>query len=196
MEIDTHSLRAHINKRIAFSDEEFATYLTFLRPRFLKKKEFLVRAGEVCEEQAYIVRGCMRAFLTDEKGDEHVIQFGFDDWYIGDMMSFLTGKPADYSIEAIEDCELLVFSRESMEDLYQQLPKLERYFRIMIQHAFIAMQHRIVSTMSQSAEQRYLGLIQKYPGLELRVAQHHIASYLGITPEALSRIRKKLLHKQ
>jgi CRP-like cAMP-binding protein len=133
--------------------------------------------------------------LTDDRGVEHVIQFGFEDWYIGDMMSFITGKPADYTIEALEDCRLLVIDRSVSDQLYEEFPQMERYFRIMIQHAFVAMQARIVSTMSQSAETRYLGLIGKFPGIELRVAQHHIASYLGITPEALSRIRRKILKK-
>jgi len=191
--MDTTTYRQHIERRLVITDEEFETLLQFVTPRVIKKKETLVRAGEVCHDQAYIVKGCMRAFLSDERGVEHVIQFGFEDWYIGDMASFLTGGPADYTIEALEDCELLVIKRDETDALYEALPKLERYFRIMIQQAFIAMQARIVSIMSQSAEARYLQLIEKYPKLELRVAQHHIASYLGITPEALSRIRRKLV---
>jgi CRP-like cAMP-binding protein len=193
--MDTTSYRKHIEKRIPITDEEFNTLLTLVKPLSLKKKEALVLAGELCEYQGYIVKGCMRSYLTDQKGTEHVIQFGFEDWYIGDMMSFLTGKPADYTVEALEDCELIVFHRNQADELYEKLPGMERYFRIMIQNAFIAMQARLISTMSQSAEQRYLALLEKFPKIELRIAQHHIASYLGITPEALSRIRRKLVQK-
>lgn len=177
------------------SDDEFQQLRAFYQPRNLRKKEVLVQAGEICNEQAYISSGCMRSFLTDDRGNEHVIQFGFEDWYVGDMMSFITAKPADYTIEALEDCVVLVFHRDQSDELYARFPRMERYFRIMIQHAFVAMQGRLISTMSQSAETRYLNLLEKFPKIELRVAQHHIASYLGITPEALSRVRRKLLNK-
>jgi CRP-like cAMP-binding protein len=188
-------LRQHVERRIAISDSGFEVLRTFYSPRKIKKKEALVMAGEVCHEQAYIVTGCMRSFLTDEKGNDHVIQFGFEDWYVGDMMSFITGKPADYTIEALEECDVLVFHRDQSDRLFESVPEMERYFRIMIQHAFVAMQGRLISTMSQSAETRYLNLLEKFPGIELRIAQHHIAAYLGITPEALSRVRRKRMGK-
>lgn len=189
----TGQLRRHIEKRIPITDEDFEILMGFVTPLSLHRKQTLVKSGDVCDFQGYIVKGCMRQFLTDEHGDEHIVQFGFEDWYIGDMMSFLTGQPADYTVEALEDCELLVFQRDRQDELYEKLPGLERYFRIMIQHAFVASQQRLVSIMRDSAEERYVALTRKYSGLELRVAQHHIASFLGISPEALSRIRKKLI---
>ena len=134
-------------------------------------------------------------FHADEKGHEHVVLFGFEDWWTGDIMSFVTGQPADYSIEALEETEMIMMDRDDMEWMYAQIPKLERFFRILIQNAFVASQQRMIANMSKTAEERYLMLIKKFPQIELRVTQHHIASYLGITPEALSRTKKNIIEK-
>ena len=185
--------RDHLSKRIDVSDEDFEIICSYATIIQVKKKQLFLAAGEVCKHEAYIVKGLMREYMTDDKGHEHVVQMAFEDWWIADMMSFITGQPANYNIEALEDCELIVFDREKENEFLDRLPKFERFFRILIQNAFVALQKRMISTMSHSAEHRYLLLIKKFPQLELRVAQHHIASYLGITPEALSRIKRKLI---
>lgn len=185
--------REHLSKRIAISDEDFEIVCSYATIVHVKKKQLFLAAGDVCKHEAYIVKGVMREFMTDDKGHEHVVQLAFDDWWIADMMSFITGQPANYSIEALEDCEIILFDREKENEFLDRFPQFERFFKILIQNAFVALQQRMISNMSHSAEQRYLNLIKKFPQLELRVAQHHIASYLGITPEALSRIKRKLI---
>lgn len=189
------NFRKHLEKRISVTNAEFTFITKKLSLRTYKKKEMILHAGDVCKHQFYINRGCIRMFHTDEKGHEHVVLFGFDDWWTGDIMSFVTGQPADYSIEALEDTEMIMMDRDDMEWMYAQIPKLERFFRILIQNAFVASQQRMIANMSKSAEERYLMLIKKFPQIELRVTQHHIASYLGITPEALSRTKKNIIEK-
>lgn len=189
------NFRRHLEKRISINNAEFDFITKKITVKTFKKKEVILKAGDVCKFQYYINRGCVRMYHTDEKGHEHVVLFGFDDWWTGDIMSFVTGQPADYSIEALEETEMLMMDRDDMEWLYAQIPKLERFFRILIQNAFVASQQRMISNMSKSAEERYLMLLKKFPQIELKVTQHHIASYLGITPEALSRTKKSLIEK-
>lgn len=189
-------LKYHLQKRTTLREEEFELITKKIVVKQFKKKSIIVSAGEIHQYQSYINKGCVRMFYSDEKGHEHVVQLGFEDWWTGDISSFVTGQPGDYTIEALEDTELFLFDRCDMEWLYANVPKLERSFRILIQNALIALQHRMIASMSRSAEQRYIELTEKFPQLELRVAQHHIASYLGITPEALSRIKKNLILKE
>jgi CRP-like cAMP-binding protein len=140
--------------------------------------------------------GCLRAYYTDDRGIEHAVQFAIEDWWIGDMRSFMTETPAWLNIDALEDTEVLMISKESIDRLYVEIPAFERYFRIRIQNAFIAEQQRIGAGLSKSAEERYLEFIQKYPKMEQRIPQVHIASYLGITPEFLSTIRGKIARRK
>jgi CRP-like cAMP-binding protein len=189
------NLRKHLERRISISNAEFDFITKKINVKTFKKKEVISAAGEVCKYQYYVNKGCFRMYYTDDKAHEHVVQIGFEDWWAGDIMSFVTGQPADYTIEALEECELFLFDRQDMEWLYAQVPNLERSFRILVQNALVASQLRMISNMSKSAEERYLNLVKKYPHMELRVAQHHIASYLGITPEALSRVKKHILEK-
>ncbi len=188
-------LRSNIDKRVKISQEEWEGIMSVMKPKQLKKRECLLRAGEICEYNAFIVKGCLRTFFTDEKDHEHIFQIGFEDWWSSDLMSFVTGEPANYSIEALEDSELLVMHQSDYEPLLQKFPRFERFFRLLMQNAYVAAQRRTIDSMSRNAETRYLDLIKKYPFLELRVAQHHIASYLGITPEALSRIKRGIIEK-
>jgi CRP-like cAMP-binding protein len=185
----------HLSRHISLTDEEVILLTTAFKPRHLKKKAFLLHQGEVSRQETFVTRGCLRAFYVNEKGEEHIAQFAVEDWWIGDMYSFLTATPSTLHIEALEDCELLQIDRQGLEDLYLKLPKMERFFRIIIQNAFIASQRRVLSAMSQTADERYLDFIRKYPNIEQRVSQYQIASYLGVTPEFLSRIRKKFAGK-
>ena len=185
-------IRSHIAKYIQLSDEEFDHFISLSKHRKLRKKQYLVQAGDVCRYESFINSGCLRAYALDDKGQEHVIQFAIEDWWISDMHSFLTETPATYNIDALEDSELLQLDKASLEKLYAAVPKFERFFRIMIQQAFIALQQRITVSMSDTAEKRYLHFINKYPKLEQRLTQLQVAAYLGITPEFLSRIRKNI----
>jgi CRP-like cAMP-binding protein len=181
----------HLSKYISLDPEEIVLLTRAFKNKRLKKKEFLLRQGEVSRFETFVTRGCLRAYYVNDKGEEHIAQFAVEDWWIGDMYSFLTETPSTLHIEALEPCELLQIDRPGLEDLYLKLPKLERFFRIIIQNAFIASQNRVLSSMSKTADERYQDFIRKYPNIEQRVSQYQVAAYLGVTPEFLSRIRKK-----
>ncbi|MBL0315262.1 MAG: Crp/Fnr family transcriptional regulator [Flavobacteriales bacterium] len=188
-------LKANIAKRISITPVEWKGLMDIMHPLKIKKREFLLKAGDVCEFNTFIVKGCLRTFFTDDKGHEHIFQIGFEDWWASDLSSFVTGEPANYSIEALEDCELLQMHRDDYDKLLLTFPNYDRFFRILMQRAYVAAQQRMIDSMSYNAERRYLELVKKYPNMEMRVAQHHIASYLGITPEALSRIKRGIIEK-
>ena len=187
---------AHLRQRVVLSDDEMEMILSKVQIKRLRKREVFIALGEVCRHEAYVNKGVLRAAYLDEKAHEHVVQFAFEDWWIADMLSFLTGQPSRTFIDALEDSELLIIDRADAEWLYEQVPAFERAFRLLLQNAFIALQSRFMDSLSLSAEVRYTQLIKRFPHLELRVAQHHIASFLGITPEALSRIRKSIVNKE
>ena len=134
----------------------------------------------------------MRSYKIDDKGHEHITQFAFEGWWISDQLSFLTGQPSEYDIDALEDSELLLLTKQAEEEMLEKIPKFERYFRILLQNSLIATQKRLVSSLSQTAEERYNELVAACPTtLPQRIPQHMLASFLGITPETLSRIRKQ-----
>jgi CRP-like cAMP-binding protein len=182
-----------IDDRVRLTDEEKELCKKFFTPRKLRKRQFLLQEGDVCRVNAFVEKGLLRSFTVDEKGNEHIIQFAAEGWWISDLYSFLTGEVSDYNIEALEDCELLLLSLPASEELLAALPKFESYQRMLLQGAFIAMQRRITSSLKQTAEEKYLKIVEDYPQITQRVPQHMIASYLGITAETLSRIRKQLI---
>lgn len=178
--------------KIALTDEEKQLSKTFFTPKKLRKKQYLLQEGDVCKYIAFVEKGILRSYTLDDKGNEHIIQFAFEGWWISDQYSFFTGEPSIYNIDALEDCELLLLSRSSEEQMLEKIPKFERYFRILLQNSLISIQRRLVSNLSHSAEEKYTELIGSCPTIPKRVPQHMMASYLGITPETLSRIRKKI----
>jgi len=182
-----------IDERVRLTDEEKESCKQFFIPRKLRRRQFLLQQGDVCRVNAFVERGLLRAFTVDEKGNEHIIQFAAEGWWISDLYSFLTGEISDYNIEALEDCELLLLSPSASEELLTAVPKFESYQRKLLQGAYIAMQRRITSSLKQTAEEKYLKVVEDYPHITQRVPQHMIASYLGITAETLSRIRKQLV---
>ncbi|NUO01844.1 MAG: Crp/Fnr family transcriptional regulator [Saprospiraceae bacterium] len=184
-------IRKNIERHISLSDAEFEHFLTFMTARKLRKRQYLVQQGDHTHYSYYVVKGCLRAFKADNSGKEHIIQFALEDWWIGDMAALTTGTPARLNIECLEDCDILQIHYEDQERLYAELPKFERFFRIIIQNSLVATQNRLLSVMSQPAYDRYLEFMERYPKVVQRVANHHIASYLGIAPESLSRLRKE-----
>lgn len=185
-------IRKNITKHIDLTEEEFKYFTSLLLHKRLRKKQFLLEEGEVFNYECFVNSGCLRQYYLDEKGQEHIIQFAISDWWIGDQYSFLTGQPAINFIDAIEASEVLLISKTNLEQLYVTVPKFERLFRIAFQNSYLALQRRILSNLSHTAEERYLDFTTRYHEIEQKVPQHQVASYLGITPESLSRIRKQL----
>lgn len=155
-----------------------------------------LEVGNVCRHSAFVLDGALKSFTVDGDGKEHILSFATRDWWISDLYSLLTQKPAVLNIEAIADSEILVLSRENQQLLYERIPKFERFFRIIVENSLVANQQRLIDNMSATAEERYLSFIRKYPLIPSCVPQHSIASYLGITPEFLSKIRARLARKK
>jgi CRP-like cAMP-binding protein len=186
-------LRTHILQRIELTENEIEDALSFYSVAKVPKKEHLFKQGSPCVVESFVVSGTMRAYYTDLKGLEHVLNFAFPDWWVGDMAAFLTGEPSGLSIQAMEDTIVLSIDALRKEALLQAVPKLERFFRIIIQKHLSAFQKRFLLALSASASERYQELLRISPGIEQLVPQHQIASYLGILPESLSRMKKQLL---
>lgn len=182
----------NFDQKIQLTDEEKELSKSFFTPKKLRKRQYILQEGDVCKQVAFVEKGMLRMYTVDEKGSEHIMQFAFEGWWIADQFSFLTGEPAIYNIDALEDSELLLLSKQAEEQLFKKIPKFERYFRILLQNNLIATQRRLIGSLSQSAEQRYNQLIETCPTIPQRVPQHMMASFLGITPETLSRIRRQV----
>ena len=189
-------LHKKITESISITDEEFDFCKTLFLPKKLRKRQYLLQEGDVCKYTAFVTKGILRSYTIDNKGTEHILQFAFEGWWMGDLYSFLTDEPSMYNMEAIENCELLLISKPSWELLLEKIPAFERYFRILIQNNLIATQQRLMGTLSETAEEKYIKLINNYPGCLQRVPQHMIASYLGITRETLSRIRSQMASRK
>jgi CRP-like cAMP-binding protein len=185
-----------LDEKIQLTEEEKELCKTFFIPKKLRKRQYLLQEGDVCKYVAFAEKGMLRAYTVDEKGGEHVIQFAFEGWWISDQFSFLTGEPSIYNIDALEDSELLLLTKQSEEELMEKIPRFERFFRILLQNNLINTQRRLVGSLSKSAEERYFDLIESCPTIPQRVPQHMMASFLGITPETLSRIRKNVAQRK
>lgn len=189
-------LRTHFLKKVRLTDEEFVLATRFFIPRKVRRKQFLLQAGDVCKYISFVSQGCLRSFSIDEKGEEHVIQFAIEDWWIADLDSFLTHRPAHCNIDALEDSEVFLIDKVSLDKLYNAVPPCERFFRMLFEGGYTAALARISDSISATAEDRYLHFLKSYPQFVQRVPQSQIASYLGITPQSLSRIRKELSVKK
>ena len=184
-------LLAHINKFVKLTPEEERLLCDNIEPKKLKKKELLLEAGKHCHGNYFVVKGCMRLYFINNKLNEQILQFGIENWWITDQDSLMTGSPANCYIQAIESSELLLLPEKKCVDLFEQIPHLESYFRIMIQKAYVAAQRRIGFIFNQTEEERYHSFISQFPGFVQRIPQYMLASYLGFTPQFLSRIRAK-----
>ncbi|MGG5208919.1 Crp/Fnr family transcriptional regulator [Chryseobacterium sp. MIQD13] len=181
-----------ISKHVQLTKEEQALMDTFWSKKVLEKGDYLLRNGEICRTDNYIVSGTLKAFcINTDSGDEEVLYFSIDDWWATDMESFRKQEPSIYNIQALEKTELLQISFHSFQKMLEQIPALERYFRIILESYLGALQKRIIYNHIYNAEYRYLDFLQTYPEIAVRIPQYLIASYLGISAEFLSRIRKK-----
>ena len=184
-----------VAKYIQLTPEEVKFFTSLLRPKKIRKRQYLLQAGDISMFENFVNKGCLRAYTVDEQGQEHIAMFGIEGWWISDMYSFLTNTPATQNIDALEDSEVLSIEKSDLEKLYDHVPKFNRFFLKLLQNAFVAHQRRILAANSQTAEEQYLDFITRYPSLEQRVPQHQIASYLGMSPETISRIRRQRSQK-
>jgi len=187
------NLDHNLSRYVTFTDAELSVLHSLIKPQFVPKKTVMLREGEKCNFEAYVVKGCVRKYYIDDDGNELVLQFAVEDNWLSDIsFSIYETRPSRVFIETLEDCEFLVFSPEAKEDLFAAVPKFERAFRILVQRNLSATQHRLFDSVSKNATEKYLEFLQLYPTIPQRVAQHYIASYLGISPEFLSKVRKRL----
>ena len=175
-----------------FAPNDLSFFNSILQYKKVPKKTFLLLEGEVCKLEAYILKGCIRTYFIDGTGAEVTLQFAIEDWWVSDIISFQDQKPSHLYIETLEDCELLILTPESKEQLLANVPGFERMFRLMVQRNLAHTQERLFRTISTTAVEKYLDFLNRYPTIPQRVAQHYIASYLGFSPEFLSKVRKKL----
>ena len=186
-------LISHLKKDVSLSHNEERLVLERFKEKNLKKKEVLLFAGDVSNHMQFIAKGCMRAYYMDEGAKEHIVQFGIEGWWINDLYSYLTQTPAKQFIQALEPTTIFQIHRDTLNELYDQIPAIERFFRLKFEKAYVALQDRNLYSISKTAEERYLEFRMKYRSIEQRVPQYMVASYLGITPEFLSALRRNIL---
>ena len=182
----------NLSRYTKLEDEEVQIIRSHFSIKRFRKHQFILQEGDISRYETFIVKGLTRTYELDESGQEHIIQFGQEDWWVGDLYSFLTQTATPFNIDCIEDTDVLRISKDQLDQLYIEVPKLERHFRILIQNAFIVSTKRISSTLRLSAAERYAEFVRTYAEIERRVPNHQIASFLGIKPQSLSRIRGKL----
>lgn len=182
----------NISRFINLNQEEQDLYVSLFTEKKIKKKDFLLRQGEIAKYDYFITKGCLKVYNIDTKGSEHISMFAIKDWWSGDMASFITQQPANYFIQALEESEVLQISKENFDLLFERIPKFERFYRILYQRSLVTYIQRSDQNISFSAEDRYLKFIKEYPSLINRISQKNIAAYLGVTPEFLSLLRKKM----
>jgi len=185
-------LKKNIAAHISISENETEAFFNLFEHKKIKKKSFLLRAGEVCKFEGFVNKGLFRVYHIDKNGLEQILYFAVENWWITDIDSFTNGIPSQLFIEALEDSEVLLISKKNKEFAYTNLPEIEKLFRVMTQKTHVALQRRMIDNLSKTADQRYLDFIEKYPQLAQRLSNLQIAAYLGISHEFLSKIRRKI----
>lgn len=181
-----------IREKVTITEEELQLCRSYFTSNKRKKKQLLLQEGEVCHQLAFVEKGALYAYSVDGKGAQRVIQFAFEGWWISDLYSFFTQEPSSLNIETLDESDLLLIDRHHHQLLLAEVPAYETYIRQLYQNAYIALQRRVESTLGLTGEAKYIRLLEQFPAILQRVPQHLVASYLGITPESLSRIRKQI----
>ncbi|WP_341908423.1 Crp/Fnr family transcriptional regulator [Fluviicola taffensis] len=188
-------LKQSITKHIDLSESETEAFCNLFQQKRIEKKLFLLKEGDVCKFEGFVLKGLFRVYHIDSKGFEQILYFAIENWWITDIDSFTNEKPSQLFIEAIEDSEVLLISKKDKEFAYMHIPQIEKLFRVMTQKTHVALQRRMIDNLSKTADQRYIEFIEKYPQLFQRLTNIQIAAYLGISHEFLSKIRKKIAGK-
>ncbi|REA62851.1 Crp/Fnr family transcriptional regulator [Dyadobacter luteus] len=180
------------NEKVKLTPTEELHIQQYLTPKKLRKRQYLHQEGDICKHIALVEKGALRSYVVDENGQEHITAFALEGWTISDLSSFMHEQVSSQNIDALEDCELVLISRTSHEELLTTMPKYETYVRILVTDAYVALQKRMLGMISMSPENRYKSFIELYPNIVQRVAQHMIASFMGLSPETISRIRSRI----
>lgn len=188
------SIFQNISKHVSLADKEVTYFASILNYRNLKKGEIVLKYGEVCKYNYFVISGCLRNYSVDEYGTEHIITFAPADWWMADLYSYFTESPSENIIDALIPSEIFEIKKQDMEELLVVVPKFERFFRILYQNSIISHLQRLKQVMSISAEERYVLFMKRYPFIFNQIPLKYIASYLGISPEFLSKIRNKIAH--
>lgn len=181
----------HFQEFITLSDEDISTILPAVDVKNYKRKEFILREGQVAKHMRFVAKGAVHAFTVDHKGNEHTVQLALENWWINDLYSYLTEKPSDKNIQAVAETTVLCIHKMDLENLFLKVPALSTFWRLKFQNAYVALQERVYLGNRSDALERYDDLLNAYPGLDQRFPQYMLASYLGITVEYLSFLRKK-----
>ena len=184
------------NKRVLLAEEEQEFIKNYLTAKKIRKRQYLLQEGDVCKFVAFVEKGAMRLYRVNEDGTEHIVLFALDGAFITDLFSFFTSEPSTYNIDAIEDSELVLITKSASDELRKQSPKYQEFALQATSEAYIQLEKRVTSTISLSLEERYKELTAHYPDIVQRVPQHMIASYMGLNPETLSRVRKRIQIKK
>ncbi|KIQ19194.1 MULTISPECIES: Crp/Fnr family transcriptional regulator [Flavobacterium] len=185
----------NIAKHVSLTAEEQALFLSKLETNIYKPKTILLNAGEICKHSYFVNSGILRSFNINDNIVEHVLSFACEGWWMSDMYSFFSQKPGQLFIEVLEEAEVVSLSKENQEQLYLEIPKLERFFRILIENSLVANQQRLMDNLSLPAEERFEKFCTKYGTLVHKVPQKQIASFIGVTPEFFSKMKARLLKK-
>jgi CRP-like cAMP-binding protein len=186
-------INKNISRYVTFEPKELEIFNSLLEYKTVPKKTILLHEGEMCNFEAFVIKGCVRKYYIDANGFEVILQFAIENAWVSDIsFSIYEEKPSRVYIETLEDCEFFMFSPDTKEELFVRAPKFERAFRILMQRSLAVTQDRLFNTISKTATEKYLEFLDHYPTLSQRVAQHYIASYLGISAEFLSKIRTKI----
>ncbi|TYB72694.1 Crp/Fnr family transcriptional regulator [Bizionia gelidisalsuginis] len=183
----------YIRKHVTLSEEEEVFLCSKIDYRKYLKGQYILQQGDISTTQCFILSGCTKMFFVDNDGQEHIVMFSIEDWWTSDLGSFVSQTPSDFNVQCLEASEVIQFPYETIESLFEGIPKLERFFRKIIEQAFVASQKRIIQNFSLSAKERYQLFHSKYPQIEQRIPQYMLASYLGFTKEFLSKVKKELL---
>lgn len=191
-EASIEPLLTYFDRLIPLNKEEKELVRTKFHPRLFRKRQYILQEGNVCTQFYFVVRGCLRMYKIDDKGNTHILQFAAENYWINDLGSFHGLKPSALNIDALEDTVVLQISHDDLISLYLQAPKFDRIFRVLLENSFIRLQERLLQNISSTAEERYQTFLEIYPHLVSRLSQVQIASFLGITPEFLSRLRNRM----
>ncbi|KGE15575.1 Crp/Fnr family transcriptional regulator [Sphingobacterium deserti] len=182
----------HIADKVPITERDKEVVMSFFRRKKLRKRQYLLQEGDVCKYISFVTEGLMRSYTVDEKGNEHINLFAWEGWWISDFAGFIFGNEAKLNIDAIEDTTVLLLSVENYEKMLTEVPLMERYFRVLYQNSLATKDSRLISAITHTAEEKYTMFLDTYPSIGQRLPQNLIASYLGLSPETISRIKKKI----